>query len=163
MSSTQPPVSGLVPCSTVLLTASAYARQDAMTATAIFISEEPPILSVSVAKHILTHYLIGESGEFVANLAAGDQLELARQLGSTHGTEVDKIEHFNVPVEIGEKVAAPRIQGSYASLECRVLNSYDAGDFVVYFAEVLASSVDPSKVPLVWHQGRYYPLENPVA
>lgn len=160
MPETTPPVSGVIPCATILLTAVAHNRQDAMTATGVFVTEDPPILSVSIAEHITTHFLIGSSGEFVANIAASDQAELAVRLGSTHGKDVDKIEHFEIPVERAEKVAAPRIKGSYASLDCRVIDTHRVDGFVVYYAEILASSVDTSKVPLVWHQGRFFNVDH---
>lgn len=153
-----PPLSGVIPCSTVLLTSVAHGRQDVMTATAIFVTEDPPIFSVSVSKRDLSHFNIGTSGEFTANIAASDQAGLAAKLGSVHGTEVDKIERFNVPIEPGEKIAAPRITGSYASLECRVVTAHEVGDFVVYLAEVLTADVDETKTPLVWHQGRFHTL-----
>ena len=44
----------LVPCSVVLLSVGTEERQDAMTATAMFASESPPLFTVSVAN---THCL----------------------------------------------------------------------------------------------------------
>src|SRR5660398_205132 len=74
-------VTGLIPCSVVLLTAADGDRRDAMTATTVFVAEEPPVLTMSVAKHILMHDLIETSREFVVNLASSEQASLAKKLG----------------------------------------------------------------------------------
>jgi len=158
MNPSRPAVYGLVPCATVLLTVATAARRDAMTATAVFVSERPPMLSVSLANHLLTRRLIDEAGEFVVNLAATDQAELATKLGSTHGVEVDKFSAFGLVTEPAEAVAAPRIAGSYASLDCKVAGSFAAGDYTVYVCDVAAYAVDESRRPLVWHQGSYFPI-----
>ena len=59
-------VTGILPCAAVIPTVAAGGRRDAMTATAVFVSEDRPLVSVSVAEHLLTHDLIEEAGEFVA-------------------------------------------------------------------------------------------------
>jgi len=154
-------VTGSLPCPVVIVTV-AGTQRDAMTATAIFVSEDPPLLSVSVAEHVLSHDLLQEAGEFVVNLATPEQLELVKQLGSTHGRDVDKFERFGIVTESSENVRAPRIAGSYACLECRVVASHRAAGYRVYTAEVVGHVVHKDKSPLVWHQGRYFTLDGPV-
>ena len=58
-----PGISRLLPCSVTLLTVGVKRKQDAMTASAMFVSENPPLLTVSVAKHIVSHDLIEQAGE----------------------------------------------------------------------------------------------------
>lgn len=84
-----------------------------MTASAMFVSENPPLLTVSVAKHIVSHDLIEQAGEFVLNVALSNQVKLARQLGFTHGREMDKFKRFGLRKEKAKKVGAPLIKGSY--------------------------------------------------
>lgn len=158
MTKQQTAVAALLPCPAVILTAAAGERRDAMTATAFFVSEVPPLLSVSVAGHHLTNELIDESGEFVVNLATPEQFEMVRQLGSTHGRDLDKFEEFGVAAELSEMVGAPRIAGSYASLECKVVGSHPAATYRVYTAEVLAYVVDTERSPLLWHRGRFFSM-----
>ena len=157
------PVTGVLPCAAVVLTVATGERRDAMTATAVFVSEDPPLLSVSVAEHLLTHDLIEQAGEFIVNLPAPAQVEMVRHLGSTHGRDVDKFEQFKLATEPSEKLAAPRIAGSYACLECKVVASHQAAVYRVYTAEVVAYVVNEKLGPLVWHQGRYFSLGAPVA
>ena len=85
-----------VPCSVVFLTVENEGRQDAMTATATFVSENPPLFTVSLAKHIVSHELIEKAGQFVMNVAATNQVKLAKQLGFTHGKDLDKLKEFSI-------------------------------------------------------------------
>lgn len=151
-------ITGLLPCPVVVLTVAAGERLDAMTATAFFVSESPPLLGVSVADHVLTHDLIEQASEFVVNVATPQQVDMVRQLGSTHGREVDKFEKFGLATLQGQRVGAPRLEGCYASMECKVVDSRKVAGYRVYTAEVVAHSVQEGTSPLLWHQGRFFAL-----
>jgi len=157
-----PGISRLLPCSVTFLTVAAKGKQDAMTACAMFVSEDPPLLSVSVAKHIVSHDLIEQAGEFVLNVATPAQVKMARQLGFTHGGTMDKFKRFGVRKEKAKKVGAHLIKGAYASLECRVITSLSAANYIVYLAEVVAHKVDEKQVAVAWHQNKYFPLAKEV-
>jgi len=151
-------ITSMLPCPAVIVTAAAGERRDAMAATAFFVSEVPPLVGVSVAAHHLTSELIEQTGEFVINVATAEQVELVRKLGSTHGREVDKFERFGLAALPSEVAAAPRVAGSYASLECRVVGCYPAATYRLYVAEILADVVDADKAPLLWHRGRFFSI-----
>ncbi len=147
-----------VPCSVVILTTKYGDEQDAMTASAMFVSEEPPLLVVSVSKTFKTHDLIEKSREFAVNILSDDKLNLAHKLGSSHGQNADKLAKFNVGTEPATKISAPLISGCFANIECRVKTSvWDVeGGHAVYLAEVVAYKTDVSHSPLVWLNGKYY-------
>ncbi len=67
-------VTATLPRPAVILTAAEGERRDDMTATAFFVSEVPPLLSVSVARRYLTCELIEQTGEFVGNLPTLEQV-----------------------------------------------------------------------------------------
>jgi flavin reductase (DIM6/NTAB) family NADH-FMN oxidoreductase RutF len=150
----------LVPCSAVLVSVETEGRQDAMTATAMFVSEDPPLFTVSLAKHILSHELMERAGQFALNVTSTDQVELAKQLGYTHGKDVDKFEKFGISTEKSTKITAPLIQGSYANIECKVINSFSAINYTVFLAEVVAYKVDENLIPMAWHSNKYFALNN---
>ena len=50
-------VSHIMPCSVNLLTVASKTEREAMTAGAMFISEDPPLFVVSIQNDILTHRL----------------------------------------------------------------------------------------------------------
>ena len=147
-----------LPCPVILLSTGTADEQDAMTATAMFVSEEPPLVVVSVGKTSFSNQLIERTGEFVINVAATDQVKLAKLLGVTHGGELDKIKEFKIGVQKAASVASPLIKGSFSHLECKVITSYPLGHYVLYLASVSAFKVNEKKVPLVWYAQRYFPL-----
>ena len=148
----------IVPCSVVLLSVGTKEKQDAMTATAMFVSEDPPLLTVSVAKQIVSHELIEKAGEFVLNVASRDQVDLAKKLGSTHGARVNKFEKFNIKTAKAEKVKSPMIKDAFANLECRVITSMTAATYTVYLAEVVAYQMNTQFKPIAWFDNKYYAL-----
>lgn len=147
-----------LPCPVILLSAGTAGKQDAMTATAMFVSEEPPLVVVSVGKKSFSHELIENTGEFVLNVAATDQIKLAKLLGATHGGDLDKFKEFQIGVEEAASVASLLIKGSFSHLECKVITSYPLGHYVLYLASVSAYKVNEKKVPLVWYAQRYFSL-----
>lgn len=151
-------ITAMLPCPVVIVTAAAGERRDAMTATAFFVSEVPPLISVSIAAHHLTAELIQQAGEFVINVATPEQVDLVRRLGSAHGRDVDKFEKFGLSTLPSKIAAAPRLAGSYVSFECRVVGSYPAATYQLYVAEILADAVDTDQGPLLWHRGRFFSM-----
>lgn len=147
-----------LPCSVVLLSVQTEEKRDAMTATAMFVSEDPPMVTVSVAKHIVSHDLIERAGEFVLNVASSNQVDLAKQLGSTHGPQVDKFKKFDIRTAKASKVKAPVIEDVFASLECRVITSMTAATYTVYLAEVVAYQVNEDLKPIAWFNNAYFSL-----
>jgi flavin reductase (DIM6/NTAB) family NADH-FMN oxidoreductase RutF len=155
-------VSHLLPCSVVLLSAARGTKKDAMTATAMFVSEDPPLFVVSVDKNHLTHTLIEETGQFVINVASVGQVRLAKNLGSTHGAKVDKFQKFAIETDKAKVVGAPLIRGSFASIECTVITSFPVSVYTLYLAHAVDFTVNKALSPLAWHLNRYYGIKDEV-
>jgi flavin reductase (DIM6/NTAB) family NADH-FMN oxidoreductase RutF len=149
-------VSRIMPCSVNLLTAASKTERDAMTAGAMFISEDPPLFVVSVQKGSATHRLIEETGQLVLNIASTEQAALAKKLG--HEKAADKFAEFGIATEKAKNVQAPLIKGSFAAIECKVLTSFPASNFTVYMVEAVDFTIDEGLSPLVWDQNRYFAL-----
>ena len=147
-----------VPCSVVILTTKYGDEQDAMTASVMFVSEEPQLLIVSVSKTFKTFELIEKSHEFAVNILPDDKLDLAHKLGSSHGQNADKLTKFTVATEPASKISAPLISGCFANIECTVKTSiWDVeGGHAIYLAEVVAYKTNASLSPLVWLNSKYY-------
>ena len=148
-----------LPCAVTLLSAGTTEKRDAMTATAMFVSENPPLVVVSVGKNSFSHELIEKNGEFVLNVASAGQIKLAKALGATHGAKMDKFKQFNIGDQKAESVAAPLIKGSFSHIECKVITSFPVSHYIVYLAVVSAFRIDRKKVPLAWHAMKYFPLK----
>ena len=155
-------VSYLLPCSVVFLTTGNGTKMDAMTATSMFVSEKPPLFVVSVDKGHMSHALIEETGHFVMNVASTGQAKLAKELGSAHGKKVDKFKKFDIEIEKAVTMKAPIIKGSFVSIECNVITSFQASTYTVYLAEAMDFKVNKALTPLVWHFNRYYGVKDEV-
>ena len=155
-------VGRLVPSSVTLLSVTTKEKQDAMTASAMFVSEDPPLLVISVAKHIVSHDLIEKAGEFVLNVASTNQVRIAKQLGFTHGRGLDKFKKFRIPKGKASKIKSPLIKGSFANIECRVITSLSAANYIIYLAEVVAYKVDRKLTPIAWYRNGYFPLKEAI-
>jgi flavin reductase (DIM6/NTAB) family NADH-FMN oxidoreductase RutF len=137
-------------------------KKDAMTATSMFVSEDPPLFVVSIDRRHLTHALIEETGQFILNVASIDQVKLARGLGSIHGEKVDKFKKFAIETEKAKVVRAPIIKGSYVSIECNVITSFPVSTYTVYLANAVDFTVNKTLTPLAWHFNRYYSIKDEV-
>ena len=162
MEKRKPRVSHVMPCSVVLLTAASAGKSDAMTATCMFISEEPPLLVVSVDKHSMTHDFIEDTGEFTLNIASSEQVGLAKKLGALHGKNVDKFKSLGLGTQPGSKVKAPAIKGALATIGCKVITSFPVNRYTVYVAEAIDYTISEKASPVAWYQDRYYKLTQEV-
>ena len=147
-----------LPCSVVIISARAGAERGVMTANAMYVSEVPPIIAISVSKTQTTYDLIEKSKEFAVNIITEKQVPLARQIGSTHGRDVDKFSRFNIGTEPAGHIGAPLVKGCYASIECRVKTSlFDVeGNHAIYIGEVIDFRVNNDLVPVVWLNNKYF-------
>jgi len=147
-----------LPCSVVIVSAKADNRQGAMTATAMYASQIPPLLVVSISRTFATYQLIEKSKEFAINVLADNQLELSKKFGSIHGDEVDKFQQFGISTEPASKIGAPLVSGCFANIECQVRSSLweVEGNHAIYVAEVVAFKMNEGLKPLVWLNNQYF-------
>ena len=151
-------VSHWLPCPVVFISTAFQDKQDIMTATAMFVSEKEPLLSVSVAKGHLTTKLIEQSGGFFLIIASESQKELANQLGSVRGDVEDKFKRFSIntlPPEPGKPLIP---SGSSAWFECTVVSSHETGEYIVFTARVI-NQQELGNPPLLWQKGKLFGLK----
>ena len=147
-----------LPCSVVIVSAKADKRQGAMTATAMYASQVPPLLVVSISKTFSTYKLIEKSKEFAINVIADTQLDLSKKFGTVHGYEVNKFQEFGISTEPASKIGAPLVSGCFANIECRVRSSLweVEGNHAIYVAEVVAFKMNEELRPVVWLNNQYF-------
>jgi len=152
-------VSRRLPCPVVFISTAHNEKRDIMTATAMFVSEKEPLLTVSVAKKHLTGKLIERSGTFTLIIASESQKELAINLGNVRGDTDDKFELFSIrtlPAETG-KPAIPADAAAWFS--CRVMSRQDIDDYYVLLARVQEHK-DFGRPPLLWHKDSLFGLKS---
>jgi len=148
-----------LPTGIALVSVAANGKSNVMTATrAICVSSKPPLMAVSIAADRFTYGAIKAAGEFVINVAAADQSELASKAGKVSGRDVDKFAELAIPTRPADKVESPLIDGCASSMECKLVNAIELGDRTLFVGEVVALHVDDQKTAVGRLQGKYRDL-----
>ena len=147
-----------LPCSVVFVSTAHGESRDIMTATAMFVSEKEPLLAISVAQDHLTKKLIEQSDKFTLVIAGESQKQLAMQVGSAKGDEMDKFNEFSISSTPGKSSNALIPEGAAAWMECTVESSRKIKGYQIFIGRVVAQQ-DTGKAPLVWHRDVFFGLQ----
>ena len=148
-----------LPCAVVFLSTAHQNQRDIMTATAMFVSEKSPLVTISVARNHLSEQLINQSGKFAIVIAGEDQKQLAVQLGHTKGEAVDKFEKFSIKSSEVTSNNAHIPEGSAAWLSCDVESSQDIEGYRIFIGRVKEHK-DLNVPALVWQKNKFYGLKS---
>lgn len=114
------------------------------------LSHNPPVLGISVKPSSRTCQLIEASGEFVVNVADASLRAAAVLCGNTSGFAADKIELADLSLDPSKAVAPPRIAQAVGWLECRTRERVEAGDHVLFVADILLAEVRAGAFDDAW-------------
>lgn len=127
-----------------LVTSRAGGRANVMAAQWVMpIDYDPPKLAIVIDGSTHTRELVDESRVLAICIPEASQAQLAWRVGSTHGSQVDKL--AAIETRAATAIDVPLIEGCLAWLECRVLTVDPAND--LFIVEVVAASADPR----YWH------------
>ena len=130
--------------------------QQAMTVSAFCsVSLEPPMVLFCADKRSRTHALVAASGSFAVSFLREDQRSLS-DLFAGRGSDEDRQEALSAAERAPS--GCPLIRRALAWLDCRVVQSHDAGDHVIYVGEVQDVGVGDAAPPLIYHRGSYQRL-----
>ena len=134
---------------TVITTRDAAGNAHGLTVSAFCsLSADPPLVLACINRQTGSHYAFFERQAFVVNVLSDAQQQISQQFAEPTG---DK---FN-GIEIVETAGGlPMIDGCLATLECRIVNTYDEGDHTILVGSVEKTDVSDGK-PLVYFQGDY--------
>ena len=147
-----------LPCSVVFVSTAHGAARDIMTATAMFVSEKEPLLAISVANGHLTERLILESAKFTLVIAGASHKQLAMQVGSVKGDNVDKFEKFSIKALAESSSPALVPDGAAAWMACDVESSQEIQGYRIFIGRVVAQQ-DTGQPPLIWHKDGFFSLQ----
>lgn len=118
------------------------------------VSIRPLMLMASIAPERYTHDLIKESGYFAINALAEGQENLAMLFGFKSGRKFDKfkdISYFNA------SKGSPILNDVLAFFECKVVDTFKAGDHTLFIGEVVdAKLLKSDERPLIFHWEDYF-------
>ena len=132
---------------------------------------DPPMCYVSVRPERHSYGIIRRTGEFVINLTTRGLARAADWCGVRSCRDYDKFREMGLTPGKALKVAAPIVEESPVSIECRVRQVLELGTHDMFLAEVVAVQVDADYIdpatgrfcleracPIVYSHGEYFAL-----
>jgi len=137
---------------TVVTTVGSDGAPYGLTATAFTsVSLDPPLVLVCVDKRSESLPHIHASKAFAVNFLAADQEDLSRRFATTGGEKFEGL-------DLGRAASgAPILAAALGYVDCRVVNSIEAGDHFVFLGQVDAADVRAA-TPLLYFAGAYRQL-----
>ena len=118
------------------------------------VSFDPPLVMVSLSELRVSHGLIKSSGYFGLNCLAEGQIDVAKHFGFKTARDVDKLEGISYSTS---SQGLPILDDAWAFIECRVVESYPAGDHTLFLGEVISANVmKEGQKPLLFNQEDYF-------
>jgi len=106
------------------------------------VSNNPPMIAVSISYRRFTYELIKKSGFFCINLLAEDQIPLAKKFGFSSGRNSDKFKGVSYK---SAKSGSPVLDGVAGYLDCKVHKMVEAGDHMIFIGEVIDAAASDRK------------------
>ncbi|RLA84210.1 MAG: flavin reductase family protein [Deltaproteobacteria bacterium] len=110
------------------------------------VSWEPRLLAISVAPERYTYECLKARGEFTLCFPSKDLKEAAWLCGTRSGRKVDKFALGKLKGIPSRFVRPPLLEGSTVAFECRIKEEMEAGDHVLFLAEILATYGDEGRL-----------------
>jgi flavin reductase (DIM6/NTAB) family NADH-FMN oxidoreductase RutF len=138
-----------------IITARTKDKMNGMTAAWISqVSFKPLLFMVSIAPERFTHDLIKESGYFAINTLDEDLQNYAATFGFRSGRKTDKFQ--GVPF-VDAPNGSPVLDGALAFFECKVVDTFSAGDHTLFIGEVVEAKLFKEDTePLIFHWDDYF-------
>ncbi len=109
------------------------------------VSGDPPLLMAAVDQRHATHSLIERTGAFALNVVGERGRDLEDYFYSAAAHRPDNLGH--IAHTLGEK-GLPLLAAAAATLECRVVAQYAAGDHSLFVAQIERVTVRRDDTPL---------------
>lgn len=139
------------------------------------ICTNPAMCYISVRPERHSHALIKQTMEFTINLTTEAMAKATDWCGVKSGRDFDKFKETGLTAVKGSMVAAPCVEESPLSVECRVKEIVSLGSHDMFIADVLCTSADDLFVDsetgafdleaarlIAYSHGHYYKLGEPI-
>jgi flavin reductase (DIM6/NTAB) family NADH-FMN oxidoreductase RutF len=106
------------------------------------LSQNPPLVGISIASAHFSHQLIVESHEFTINIPSTDLIHSVYTVGKMSGKDGDKFSRAKLTPVSSQIVMPPLIEECIGHLECRVNQMVEVGDHTWFVGEVLRACAE---------------------
>lgn len=135
---------------TVVTTKDAAGKRFGITVSAFCsVSLDPPLVLICIEKTTGSHHAFEQSGRFTVNILASNEPHVSDHFASLIEDKFAGIEHAV------DEHGVPILQGSLATLQCRLFKTLDGGDHSIFIGEVEHVIVRDAD-PLVYFKGSYH-------
>ena len=140
-----------------VVTASYAGEQHGMTVNSFTsVSLEPPLIVISLHTGSRTQSLVSQANAFAVTILSNDQQDISDLFAGRIPDAEDRL--ADVQTETLE-TGAPLIKGGLTYLDCRVVQTIQAGSNSLYLAEVVAARSNRADPPLIYHNRKYHKLD----
>lgn len=112
------------------------------------LSMDPPLILVSLSKHLFTHKVIADSGRFAVNILAHDHRERGMVFAGMRPEIEDRFEDVKTDTAV---TGCPIFPDALAWVDCTVWEMYDGGDHTIFVGEVQDVFAAGEGNPLLYH------------
>ena len=138
-----------------LATTAASGELHGATANAVMsVSLDPAMVLLSIQTGSRMHAALRLSDNYALSILTATQEDVARYFADTsqpHGSVA--FTHF--PYHLGQ-TGAPLLDGALSHVDCKIAETYVAGDHVLYLGRVVYLEVAPEgEAPLLYFRGRF--------
>ena len=114
----------------------------------VSVSMDPPLVLVCVARTLQAHTIIAAERAFAVNILGAHQLDVALRFAGLKPELSDRFEGLAWTTGV---TGAPLLEGSIASLDCRLHGSHPGGDHTIFVGEVVGATLTSHREPLLYH------------
>lgn len=147
----------LINSGNLLLVTSGYAgaRNVLTLAWSSPLSNDPPLVGISIAAGHHTTGLIRQSGEFALNVPDSCLMDAVLYCGKHSGRDVDKFQNTGLtPRRANRLEHVPVIAECPGVLECRLVQQVEVGDHIMFVGEVVYALAEEGIFDEVWDTAR---------
>jgi flavin reductase (DIM6/NTAB) family NADH-FMN oxidoreductase RutF len=116
------------------------------------VSFEPPLIALSVESDSHSIKLLRDSGVLAISVFSADQRDQAGLLGKRWKLRPNKIADVRYRPGV---TGCPVLEGAAAVVECRVIDSMEAGDSTIFLAEVIHAEAKEEGTPLTMREAGF--------
>jgi len=137
---------------TVVTTAHAGTLNGLTVSSFTSLSVDPMLVLICIDKTVQSHNAISAAGTFAVNILAEDQADLSMRFASRREDKFEELDYH-----LGA-TGLPLLEGTLASVECRVVGELPGGDHTIFVGEVLEGQMGTGQ-PLLYFQRNYHRLD----
>jgi flavin reductase (DIM6/NTAB) family NADH-FMN oxidoreductase RutF len=115
------------------------------------LSQDPPMVGISLTPSSLTHRILRETGEFVLSIPDASLVAETHFCGTNTGRGLDKVRAMELRTLRSRSVIPLLITNCLGHLECLVREHIPVGDRVFYTAEVITALVEEDYFDRGWN------------